>query len=199
MRQQVKILCALVVISVAAGSLWSCEEQTYTPKPKGFNRIDLPDHSYQMLPDTFPYTFEYSTAAKIVDDSSFISERYWIDLYYEDLGANVVLTYKSLKDSLELVNEYVSDATRLTSKHQIKAYAIDETVIRTPSGKTAIVAELEGEVPTQFQFFTTDSTQHFLRGALYFTTAMKNDSLSPVIEYVKKDMIHMINTLEWKD
>lgn len=199
MKQRIKILLALVAISLGAGTLWSCDGQTYIPKPKGFNRIDLPEHSYRMLPDTFPYSFEYSSEARIVDDSSYISEPYWIDIYYESLGANVVLTYKSIKDSVQLVNEYVSDATRLTSKHQIKAYAIDETVIRTPSGKTAIVAELEGEVPTQFQFFTTDSTQHFLRGALYFTTAMKNDSLSPVIEYVKKDMIHMINTLEWKE
>jgi gliding motility-associated lipoprotein GldD len=61
-----------------------------------------------------------------------------------------------------------------------------------------VVAELSGEVPTQFQFFVTDSTDHFLRGALYFNTAMKNDSLAPVIEYIKVDMIHLINTLEFK-
>ncbi|MFA0961836.1 gliding motility lipoprotein GldD [Roseivirga sp. BDSF3-8] len=177
----------------------ACESETFTPKPKGYNRIDLPEHRYQALPDSFPYWFEFSKEAQIVDDSSYISERYWIDLLYKDLGANVVITYKSVKDSADLVKEYVSDATRLTSKHQIKAYAIDETVIRTPKGRTAVVAELEGEVPTQFQFFTTDSSQHFLRGALYFPTATKNDSLAPVIEYVKKDIIHMLNSLEWKE
>jgi len=58
---------------------------------------------------------------------------------------------------------------------------------------------LSGEVPSQFQFHITDSTQHFLRGALYFRTATKNDSLAPVIEYVKKDIVHLLNTLTWND
>jgi hypothetical protein len=37
-----------------------------------------------------------------------------------------------------------------------------------------------------------------MRGALYFDTKVNNDSLRPAIEYVKKDMIHMINTFGWK-
>ena len=58
---------------------------------------------------------------------------------------------------------------------------------------------LQGEVPSQFQFFSTDSVHHFIRGALYFNTATKNDSLAPSIEFVKMDIIHMLNTLEWRD
>jgi gliding motility-associated lipoprotein GldD len=71
-------------------------------------------------------------------------------------------------------------------------------VIKTSNGKTATIFQLEGEVPSQFQFHITDSTEHFLRGALYFRTATKNDSLSPVINYMKEDIMHMLNTLEWK-
>ena len=81
---------------------------------------------------------------------------------------------------------------------EIKAYAIEESVVRTPMGKTAVIAELEGEVPSQFQFFITDSTDNFIRGALYFRTSTKNDSLAPAIEYMKIDAMHLINTLEWK-
>ena len=69
----------------------------------------------------------------------------------------------------------------------------------TPEGYTGVVAELSGEVPTQFQFFVTDSTDHFLRGALYFNTAMKNDSLAPVIEYIKVDMAHLMNSVKFLD
>ncbi len=75
---------------------------------------------------------------------------------------------------------------------------IDEVIIKTPSGKTATIAELNGEVPSQFQFTITDSTRHFLRGAVYFYTKVSNDSLAPAIDYVKKDALHLINTLEWK-
>lgn len=174
-------------------------EETYTPKPKAYNRIDLPEHSYQQLPDSFPYTFEYSTHAKILPDTSWIAEPYWINIYYPEMEANIQLTYKPVEGSETKLNEHFRDSYKLTAKHQIKAYAIEEGIIRTPSGKAAVVNELSGEVPSQFQFFTTDSTQNFLRGALYFRSSTQNDSLAPIIEYVKKDIIHMINTLEWKE
>ena len=92
----------------------------------------------------------------------------------------------------------MNDAYKLTAKHQIKAYAINEVITVTPSGKTAVIAELEGEVPSQFQFTITDSTENFIRGALYFNTKVQNDSLAPAIEFMKRDIMHMINTLEWK-
>lgn len=179
--------------------LWlgACK-QKFLPKPKGYNRIELPEHAYRELPDSLPYSFEFSQHAKILPDSSWMAEHYWINLYYPKLKANIQLTYKPIRSREDLLKEYLQDAYRLTTKHQIKAYAIDESIIRTPEGETAVVAELSGEVPSQFQFFVTDSTKHFLRGALYFKTATKNDSLAPVIEYVKKDIIHILNTLEWK-
>lgn len=179
--------------------IWFGCEETYTPKQKGYNRLDLPERTYIPLPDSLPYQFEISKAAKIFRDSSYIAERYWIDIYYPDIVANVQLTYKSLNNNEQLLKELVNDAYRLTSKHQIKAYAINETILLTPSGKTAVVAELEGEVPSQLQFFITDSTENFLRGALYFRTSTKNDSLAPAIEYLKIDIIHLLNTLEWKE
>lgn len=186
------ILVALMLFMAACG-------QDYSPKPMGYNRIDLPEHTYRLLPDSLPYLFEYSEHANILRDSSYIAEPYWIDIHYPGLGANVVITYKPVKQDTALALEYMGEAYKLTSKHQIKAYAIEESVIKTPNGQTAIIAELEGEVPTQFQFFTTDSLHHFLRGALYFRTATDNDSLAPVIEFVKKDMVHMLNTLQYQE
>ena len=178
--------------------LGSCTKN-YLPKPRGYNRIDLPEQTYQQLPDTFPYTFEFSKHAKIFRDSSWIAEQYWIDLFYPQMVANVQITYKPIKGSQKLLEEYINDTYKLTSKHQIKAYSIDESIVQTPSGKTAVIAELSGEVPSQFQFFCTDSVKHYLRGALYFRTSLKNDSLAPAIEFIKKDIIHMINTLEWNE
>ena len=132
-----------------------------------------------------------------MEDTSSISERYWIEIYYPKLRSNIHVTYKPLKGSSQLLKEFMDDAYNLTAKHQIKAYAINEVITRTPSGKTAVIAELEGEVPSQFQFTMTDSSRNFLRGALYFNTRVQNDSLAPAIEYMKRDMLHIINTLEW--
>ncbi len=176
----------------------SCETE-FTPKQKGYNRINLPAQTYQPLEQDHPYFFEYSSHAKVRPDSSRIAEPHWIHIIYPQLGADVQLTYKDLKAGNQSLDRLIEDARKLTGKHQIKAYAIEEAEVQTPTGNMASVFELEGEVPSQFQFYVTDSTQHFLRGALYFRTATQNDSLAPVIEYVKQDIIHMLNTLKWQE
>ena len=170
----------------------------FTPKPKGYNRIDLPAHRYQMLTGGHPYSFEYSKEAVIKRDSSSIAQPHWINVYYPRLHANVQITYMDVQRDRRLYNKMMEDARKLTGKHEIKATAIDERILKTPSGMRASVFELQGEVPSQFQFYTTDSTHHFLRAALYFRTATANDSLAPVIEYVKTDMVQILNTLKYK-
>ncbi len=107
------------------------------------------------------------------------------------------MTYKKIDQRTDF-KTLSNDAFNLTAKHQIKAYGIEEAILLTPNGYSAVVAELTGEVPTQFQFFVTDSTSHFLRGAVYFNTALKNDSLAPIIEYIKIDMAHLINSVNFE-
>jgi len=158
----------------------------------------LPEEKYRLLPDTLPYQFEYSTAAKLLRDSSWMSEKHWIEVYYPTLKANIHITYKRVENREQLLKEFLEDAYRLTSKQQIKAYGIDEVKVVTPKGKTAMIAEISGEVPSQFQFTMTDSTSNFLRGALYFNTRVQNDSLEPAIDFMKKEVMHLINTVEWK-
>jgi gliding motility-associated lipoprotein GldD len=189
-------LALLSVMVFLLLTLTGCERE-YLPKPLGYNRLELPEPVYQPLPDSLPYSFEYSKHAKLLADTSSIREKFWIEIYYPKIKSNIHITYKPLNNNKELLKEFMDDAYTLTAKHQIKAYAINEVITVTPSGKTAVIAELEGEVPSQFQFTITDSTQHFLRGALYFNTKVQNDSLAPAIEYMKRDMMHIINTLGW--
>ena len=175
----------------------SCTRE-FQPKPIGYNRIVLPEPSYRQSPDSLPYSFSYSTHAILLDDTSWVSEKYWVEIYYPELKANIHITYKTIKNEAQL-RELIDDAFTLTAKHQIKANAIDEVVITTPSGKRAVIAEVSGEVPSQFQFTMTDSTSNFLRGAVYFFTRVNNDSLAPAIDYVKKDAVRLINSLRWKN
>jgi gliding motility-associated lipoprotein GldD len=179
--------------------LTACTEE-FHPKPKGYNSIELPDHSYRALPDSLPYTFEYSKHAVILDDSSSIAEENWIDIYYPAFKSNIQITYKALggKKTGNL-DELISDSYRLKSGHTKKATSIDEMILTTPGGLQATIFELEGEIPSQFQFFTTDSTKNFLRGAVYFRTAIHNDSLAPAIEYMKVDVLRILNTLKFKN
>lgn len=180
-----------------AAALFSCDRE-YLPKPLGYNRLVLPEPAYHALPDTLPYTFEYSIHAKLLADTSWIREKFWVEIYYPELKANIHVTFKNITNNEQLLKELLNDAYVLTSKHQIKAYAIDEVLMENPFGNTAVVVELDGEVPSQMQFTITDSTKNFLRGALYFNTKVQNDSLRPAIEYMKKDILHLINTFDWK-
>lgn len=192
MKRQIASFCA---IATAVMIVTACEK-SYLPKPIGYNRLELPEAEYVRLPDSLPYSFEVSKHAKVLDDTSAINERYWIEIYYPLLKSNVHITYKRVANQ-KLLKEFLDDAYTLTAKHQIKAYGINEIITKTGKGETAVIAELEGEVPSQFQFTITDSTKNFLRGALYFNTKVHNDSLAPAIEYMKKDIMHMINTFEW--
>lgn len=192
-KTQPLVLISLVFILLSA----TCSED-YLPKPKGFNRIDLPVADYQSLVDTFPYSFQYSKYANVSRDTFHLAGRYWINLNYSDYAATVQLTYKNLRSPSNDINLLLDDAYELSARHNIKAYSIQESILSIKNGQKASVIELEGEVPSQFQFFTTDTTNHFLRGALYFNVADKNDSLAPIIEFIKADVVQMLNTLEWK-
>ncbi|MBX2961189.1 MAG: gliding motility lipoprotein GldD [Cyclobacteriaceae bacterium] len=189
--------CLLVTTCCVLFLTTSCQRD-YLPKPIGYNRLMLPEPSYQSLPDSLPYAFEYSIHARLLPDTAGFHERYWIELYYPALKSNIHITYKELKSSEQLLKELMNDAYVLTAKHQIKASAIDEVITKNAFGRTAIIAELQGEVPSQMQFTITDSTKNFLRGALYFNAKVQNDSLRPAIDYMKKDIMHLINTFDWR-
>lgn len=177
--------------------LSACEE-VYLPKPAGYNRIDLPQNEYQALPDTFPYSFVYSNYAQLASDSNKNADRYWANLYYDDFDALLQITYKDLTQGDNEAKILLNEAFALAMRHDVRAYGIEETLVALPRGQVASLTQLEGEVPTQLQFFTSDSTNHFFRGALYFSTATKNDSLQPIINFIKKDVLEMLKSFEWK-
>ena len=170
----------------------------YTPKPKGYPRIDLPTQTYQPIDDSHPYNFEYSTSAVILPDTFAKAEPHWIFISYPAFKANIQLTYKPVQNNDKKLSAYISDAYKLAGWHRIRASGIREIVTKTRSGQKAVLLELSGEVPSHLQFFTTDTTTHFLRGAMYFSVAGQQDSLAPVIDYIKADMMHLLQTLKWK-
>ncbi len=193
-------LFALLSTLLTGTLLAACSGGTpeYSPKPKGYPRLDLPATRYQPLTEPHPYRFEYSAHARVRPDTFRGAEPHWIFIDYPQFGANVQLTYKDVRNDPKRLAAFISDAHKLAAKHQIKAYSIQDLRLKTPRGYNASLTEIAGEVPSQLQFYTTDSTRHFLRGALYFQTATQNDSLAPVIDYLKKDIVHLLNTLEWR-
>jgi gliding motility-associated lipoprotein GldD len=190
------VFCSFLIGCVA----FACQnEQIFIPKPRGYHRISLPKASYQTTPDSLPYFFEYSQEAKLLRDSSVVAKRHWFEMYYPEFTANIDISYYPIKGDKAAFEDFVNDSHNLAVKHKIKAYAIDEITFRTPNGNSVILFELKGDVPSQLQFYVTDSTRNFLRGSLYFPTNLHNDSLAPVIDFIKKDMLHIVNTVQWKN
>jgi gliding motility-associated lipoprotein GldD len=174
---------------------FSCSN--YSPKPRGYFRIDLPEKKYTLYnPASCPFSFEYPVYAKVVNDQDPHAEPCWINVEFPSLNGKIHLSYKSIQNNFA---RYSEDARVLAYKHTIKAEAITETLINKGLKFGGIKYNIEGDAASSVQFFVTDSSRHFLRGALYFTVITHKDSLLPVIQFVEKDIDHLIGTLKWKD
>jgi gliding motility-associated lipoprotein GldD len=134
----------------------------------------------------------------VVPDTFSMAEKDWIFVNYPQFKAAFRSLIRIWAMIPTLLKSFINDSYKLAGKHQIRASSIQEQRLLSKSGRTAIIFKIEGDVPSPYQFYTTDSTKHFLRGAVYFPTATKNDSLAPVINYIQKDMIQLLNTLEWR-
>ncbi len=175
-----------------------CNEDDFIPKPRGYLRLDLPEHSYSKLDSIFPFNFEYSKYARISSDQVTSKNPNWFNIRYPAFRAKIHLSYKSLANtSLYTLQR---DAHEMAYKHAPKAVAIREIQIFDPEREVfGLAYDIDGkEAASPFQFYLTDSTNHFIRGALYFNLKPNNDSLSPVIDYIVEDIDRMISTLHWK-
>jgi len=176
-------------------SFFSCKND-YTPKPRGYFRIDLPENEYTQSPDILPYRFEVSKNSLIINNRKSEHELYWINIEYPQYKAAIYISYKEIKNNL---SEYIDDSRGFVYKHTIKADAISEDVFIDKTKKVyGIKYNIKGDAASNTQFFLTDSTHNFVRGALYFNVTPNKDSLAPVLNYIDKDIVHLIETFEWK-
>lgn len=192
-RNILTYISVLVIISLIIFS--GCKKK-YTPKPRGYFRIDLPEKIYQKLEPGYPYSFSYPDYAKIKKDSSNTHENYWINIEYPKLNGKIHISYMQVNNNIERILE---DTRKLAYKHTIKADAINEKMFIKPEKKVyGILYDIEGNAASSVQFFLTDSVTNYLRGALYFNVEPNKDSLAPVLDFVKEDIIVLIESFEWK-
>jgi len=208
------LFCIMFVIATS-----SCNS-SYTPRPRGFFKIDFPAHAYQVFDKPgFPYRFEYPVYAKIVQDSTFFDEQpenpYWLNIEFPQFQGKIYVSYieiggKSRFKVRDIKGKYVDSvgtntfdnliksSYALTYKHSYKASSIEDSLFTTPNKVDGIYFKIGGNAATANQFLVTDSVKHFLRGALYFDATPNADSLGIVNRFLQQDMKHLINTLTWK-
>jgi gliding motility-associated lipoprotein GldD len=209
-------ICALItsICLVACNS-------TYTSKKRGYFKIDLPEHKYVPFDKPgFPFSFEYPAYASIIQDSTYFDSSpenpYWINIDFPTLNARIFLSYKIVggqavykvkqpdgkyKDSVAInqFDKMVNDAFNLTNKNEAVATSIKDSLFHTQQNITGVYFRVGGNAATARQFYVSDTTKNFLRGALYFDATPNSDSLKPVLDFLQVDMDHLISSFRWKD
>ncbi|MBC7587775.1 MAG: hypothetical protein H7178_05380 [Chitinophagaceae bacterium] len=194
-------LLSITCFWLLAFSFISCNSP-FTQKQKGFFKIDLPKKAYKVFDKPgYPYSFEYPVYAEVVKDSLFFGEKpendWWVNIDFPQFNGKIYVSYKQIGPNK--FDTLVNEAFKLTGKHAQKADSIDDSLIATPNGVHGIFFRVGGDVATAKQFFLTDTTKHFLRGALYFYATPNQDSMRTVNNFVQEDMKHLINTFKWNN
>ena len=195
-------LTALAVCALALLLCVSCSTPT-SPRPYGYYRITTPDTAYipfslswgEGRGEVFPYTFSLSKNA-IVQPQEKENEHYWINLYYPSLNATIHCSYKPVHNNLR---ELTNDALEFVYRNASFATAIPEQDYSHPEANVyGVLFDLEGNTASSCQFFVTDSTRHFFRASVYCNCPPNADSLAPVYQYLRTDIIKMVETFEWR-
>jgi len=191
----------LIFLFFLLALVYSCNS-VYTPKRRGYFKIDFPPHEYQTFDKPgYPYTFEYPVYANVMKDSTYFDSvapnPWWINIDFPRFGARIYISYKAIGPNK--FDRLRDDAYKLTFKHTYKASSIDDSTFVTQNGVGGVFFNVGGNAATAKQFFVTDTTHHFLRGALYFDATPNEDSLGVVNQFLEKDMDHLISTFRWKN
>ena len=174
--------------------LLSCSD-TPVPKPAALPRIELPEHSYKLFSkEECPFEFEFPSGGEIIPLSG---DQCWFDIYYKQFDCKWHITYRNFKAEKATRSVAFEEYRKLIYKHSKKATQINETPLTFPAGD-AVLFEIYGSIATPAQFFFCDSTQNLIETSFYFNIANRNDSLAPVIDFMKQDLHHMMSTLKWK-
>ena len=214
-----KLILSCIVITCCVCFL-ACNGP-YVSKKRGYYAIKLPDRKYQKFDEPgFPYSFEYPVYAQVIQDTTYFDNNpensFWRNIDFSGFHARIFLSYKEIggkalykikqpngqyKDSfaVNIFDKMVADAFTLTNKNNVVSSSIVDSLMHTQNGVSGVFFKVGGNAATSKQFFLSDTTKNFIRGALYFDVTPNADSLRPVQDFLQVDMDHIINTFKWKN
>ena len=199
----IRLSLFLSICIFCATLLQSCGDEDYVPKPKAYFRIVFPEHEYQSFnPDDCPFSFEHPTYTKVVKDAKLgnrpSENPCWMDIQFPDFNAKIHLSYKSVGGKSEDLPKLINDAYKLNSKHVRKADYIDNEPIRNENGVSGLWYKVGGDAASSTQLYLTDSLNHFIWASLYFSSTPNEDSIAPVVKFIRKDLDKLVESFEWK-
>ena len=183
----------------------SCgDEALPVPKPRSYPRVYYPERDYvRTQAEHCDFSFDVPASAEVEQQELFFDrtppDSCWFDVVLDDrLNGSVHFSYYPV-DSYATWENLREEAFELVGVHNDRASNIEEIVIhRDDADVHGLAFDISGPTASPFQFFLTDTTNHFVRGALYFNVVTEPDSLGPVIEYVKEDIFRMVESFAWE-
>lgn len=185
---RVRIFCLFIVVT-----LLSCNE--YTPKPKGYRRVVRQPIEYIQFSNP-KFSFLYPGDAYIEPLISEHKPEIWFNMHYREYNATLHCTYIPLLN--QNLNKVLDDSYHLAYSHVSVAQGIAQTQFSDSLHHTfGIIYDIQGSVASPIQFYLTDNTSNFLRGSLYFDQIAKADSVVQIVSFIRNDIIHIMESLEW--
>ena len=190
----------LRIISVVF--LMACGGNEYVPKPKAYPKIDFPDRAYARFEkEDLPYSFDIAEYVLARPDtlSNFQVKDQWYNLYFKPFDATLHLTYHKIHGP-EGLDSLIYDTRKFVNKQIDRAQDIGEIPIQQfkPS-LDGIYFDIIGYTATNLNFYITDNSHNFVRGALYFNYSAQSDSVAPIYNFMKTDVKHLIQSFKWKN
>lgn|SRR5690606_16038109 len=181
------ILGAVVFLS-------GCRDVAMTPRPRAYPRVSFPERNYQdSQPSECPFVFTYPDYMEIRPTD----EPCWFDLYMPSFDARLHCSYIAVKNR-ENFEELVRDMFVIANTINSRANYMEEKRITSNPEAGGLYLTWTGPAASPVHFFLTDTTQHFLRGALYFNARVQPDSLAPMSAFIREDIDKLIASLRWK-
>lgn len=185
-----------VLLFLMSTLLFSCEQE-YNPKPRGYFRIEVPEKKYELFKaNDCTFSFEIPVYAQVIKDTLQSAEPCWYNVEWTKYKGTLYLSHKEVNNNLA---KFINDSQTLSMKHIAKASGMQEEEINVPSKKVyGFYTYVKGNAASAVQFYLTDSSKHFIRGALYFYAIPNPDSIAPVLSFVEEDVKHLVSTFSWK-
>lgn len=183
------------------------EERIPIPKPRMYPKIDFPDRNYiQLDRDYCVFGFEHPDYMLFNQDTTLINQKAkhpcWFTLDMPTLNGSLHFTYTDISgpNHREKLLDVIIDSRALTEKHNLKAAGRRTNFYKTDNKDISVISyTVEGDVASPYHFVVTDSLQHAVWGSLYFYSKPNEDSMAPVIDFVRQDIDKIIQSFEWQE
>ncbi len=198
MKKRIIIALSLIAIALVAFLVLQSGREVGIPKPRGYFRIEFPEKTYTTFESSCPLSMELPNYSKVeIVRNQGSDDSCWFNIYYPRYKARIHCTYLPVGNNLEGM---IRDAYGMAASHEVKASGMRRTLLSDEERKVyGLLYDIEGDAASQVQFFMTDSTSHFFRGSLYFFNPPNPDSIAPVLSFIREDILHIGETIRWRN